>query len=91
MAQIQLELFYDYRTNVAAFPDWQKYLSANEPPLLVVWGKYDPTFVLREVEAYKRDVREAEVQVLEAGHFALDESVDEIAGIMRRFLAKTLP
>jgi pimeloyl-ACP methyl ester carboxylesterase len=87
IAEIQVELFYDYRTNVAAFPDWQKYLSLNKPPLLVVWGKYDPVFVLREVDAYKRDVPDAEIHVLDAGHFALDESVDEIAGIMRRFLA----
>lgn len=58
--------------------------------MLVVWGKYDPSFALPEAEAYKREVPDAEVHVFEAGHFALDESVDEIAAIMRHFLAKTL-
>ena len=90
IAQIQVELFYDYRTNVAAYPAWQDYLRKHRPPLLVVWGKYDPGFALPEVEAYKREVPDAEVHILEAGHFALDESVDEIAAIMRPFLAKTL-
>lgn len=90
IAQIQVELFYDYRTNVAAYPAWQDYLRKHRPPLLVVWGKYDPGFALPEAEAYKREVPDAEVHILEAGHFALDESVAEIAAIMRPFLAKTL-
>jgi pimeloyl-ACP methyl ester carboxylesterase len=88
IAQIQVELFYDYRTNVAAYPAWQDYLRKYKPPLLVVWGRYDPSFALPEAEAYKREVPDAEVHVLEAGHFALDEAVDEIAGIMRPFLEK---
>jgi pimeloyl-ACP methyl ester carboxylesterase len=88
IAQIQTELFYDYRTNVAAYPAWQDYLRKYKPPLLVVWGKYDPSFALLEAEAYKREVPDADVHVLEAGHFALDEAVDEIAAIMRPFLEK---
>ena len=88
IAQIQVELFYDYRTNVAAYPAWQDYLRKYKPPMLVVWGKYDPSFALPEAEAYKREVPDAEVHVLEAGHFALDEAVDEIATLMRPFLEK---
>ena len=89
IAQIQVELFYDYRTNVAAYPAWQDCLSKYKPPMLVVWGKYDPSFALPEAVAYKREVPDAEVHVLAAGHFALDEAVDEIAAIMRSFLEKS--
>ena len=58
--------------------------------MLVVWGKYDPSFALPEAEAYKREIPGAEVHVLEAGHFALDEAVDQVAAFMRIFLVKTL-
>jgi len=90
IAEIQVDLFYDYQSNVAAFPVWQDYLRKHKPPMLVVWGKYDPTFAFPEVAAYSRDVPGAEIHVLEAGHFALDEAVDEVAALMRPFLAKTL-
>lgn len=86
--QIQSDLFYDYRTNVAAYPAWQAWLRRHRPPLLVVWGRYDPSFALGGAEAYRRDVPDARVHVLEAGHFALDEGVDEVATLMRDFLAK---
>lgn len=88
IAQIQVDLFYNYRTNVAAYPAWQVYFRKYKPPMLVVWGKYDASFALPEAEAYKRDVPNAEVHILEAGHFALDEAVDEIAANMRTFLKK---
>jgi pimeloyl-ACP methyl ester carboxylesterase len=58
--------------------------------MLVIWGKYDPAFALPEVDAYKRDVPGTEVHVLEAGHFAMDEAVDDVAALMRAFMAKTL-
>jgi len=90
IAQIQVDLFYDYQTNVALYPSWQDYLRQHRPPLLVVWGKYDPSFALPEAAAYKRDVPTAEIHILDAGHFALDEAVDEVAALMRPFLAKTL-
>ena len=86
--QIQSDLFYDYRTNVASYPAWQDWLRAHRPPLLVLWGKYDPSFETAEATAYLRDVPEAEVHILNAGHFALDEAVDEIAALTRRFLAR---
>lgn len=86
--EIQADLFYDYRTNVASYPAWQAWLRAHKPPLLVVWGKYDPSFETAEATAYLRDVPEAEVHILDAGHFALDEAVDDIAVLMRRFLLR---
>jgi pimeloyl-ACP methyl ester carboxylesterase len=89
-ADIQTDLFYDYRTNVASYPKWQAWLQATQPPLLVVWGRYDPSFELSEPEAYRRDVPTADVHVLDAGHFALDTAADEIADLIRRFMA-TLP
>lgn len=82
----QADLFYDYRTNVAAHPAWQAWLRAHHPPTLVVWGRYDPSFDIAEVAALRRDVPVAEVHVLDAGHFALDEAVDDIAALMRPFL-----
>ena len=74
--QIQSDLFYDYQTNVAAYPTWQAWLREHRPPMLVVWGKWDPSFAVGGALAYKRDVPDAEVHILEAGHFALDEKLD---------------
>ncbi|MGO4123070.1 alpha/beta fold hydrolase [Inquilinus sp. YAF38] len=87
-ADIQIELFYDYRNNVASYPAWQAWLRENQPPMLVLWGKYDPSFELSEPDAYKRDVPAAEVHVLEGGHFALDTAADEIVELMDAFLKK---
>lgn len=85
-AGIQSDLFYDYRTNVEAYPRWQAWLRENQPRLLVLWGWYDLSFELSEPEAYRRDVPDAEVHILAAGHFALDTAADEIAGLVRGFL-----
>jgi pimeloyl-ACP methyl ester carboxylesterase len=81
-------LLYDYRTNVAAYPAWQAWLRQHKPPTLVVWGRYDSSFISPGAEAYKRDVPNAEIHLLDAGHFALDERVDEIAALMLEFLPK---
>lgn len=86
--QIQADLFFDYQSNVAAYPLWQEWLKRHHPALLVLWGKYDPSFALPEAEAYKRDVPNAEVHILDAGHFALDEKVDEAAILIRAYLEK---
>jgi pimeloyl-ACP methyl ester carboxylesterase len=85
-ADIQTDLFYDYRTNVDAYPKWQAWLRATQPQLLVLWGKYDPSFEVSEPEAYRRDVPKAEVHVLDAGHFALDTAADQIAELIRSFM-----
>jgi pimeloyl-ACP methyl ester carboxylesterase len=86
--QIQSDLFFDYQTNVANYSSWQAWLKQHHPPLLVLWGRYDPSFALTEAQAYRRDVPNAEIHVLNAGHFALDEKVDEAAGLIRDFLEK---
>jgi len=86
-ADIQSDLFYDYRTNVAAYPKWQAWMREKKPRLLVLWGKYDLSFDPSEPEAYRRDVPTAEVHVLDAAHFALDTHADQIAALVRAFLA----
>jgi pimeloyl-ACP methyl ester carboxylesterase len=85
-ADIQTELFYDYRTNVASYPNWQVWLRKRQPDLLVLWGKHDPSFDISEPEAYRHDVPGAHVHILEAGHFALDTAAAECATLIREFL-----
>ena len=87
-AQIQSDLFYDYRTNVEAYPKWQAWMQKTQPRLLVVWGKHDLSFDGGEPERYRKDVPNAEVHVLDAGHFALDTKADEIAAMVRAFMNK---
>jgi pimeloyl-ACP methyl ester carboxylesterase len=85
-AQIQSDLFYDYRTNVDAYPKWQAWMQKTQPRLLVLWGKHDLSFDPGEPERYRKDVPQAQVHVLEAGHFALDTKPDEIAALIRQFM-----
>src|SRR4029079_1211011 len=80
-ADIQGDLFYDYRTNVDAYPKWQTWMHEKQPRLLVIWGKYDRSFELSEPEAYRRDVPSAQVHVLAARHFALDTRDYELAAL----------
>jgi len=84
--QIQSDLFYDYRTNVEAYPEWQAWMQKTQPKLLVIWGKHDLSFDLGEPERYRKDVPNAEIHVLDAGHFALDTKADEIADLVRDFM-----
>jgi pimeloyl-ACP methyl ester carboxylesterase len=88
--EIQLDLFYDYRTNVADYPVWDAWLRQHQPATLVIWGKYDPSFLVAETEAYQRDLPKAEVHILDAGHFASYEQPDEIARLIGDFLERTL-
>lgn len=88
--RIQADLFYDYQTNVASYPTWQAWLREHRPPMLVVWGRYDPSFTVAGATAYKRDVPDAELHILDAGHFAMDEALDQIARLVRDFLGKRL-
>src|SRR6202789_2862980 len=85
-AQIQSDLFYDYRTNVEGYPKWQAGMQNTRPKLLVLWGKHDLSFDSGEPERYRKDVPNAEVHVLDAGHFALDTKADEIAELVRQFM-----
>jgi pimeloyl-ACP methyl ester carboxylesterase len=84
-ADIQSDLFYDYRTNVEAYPKWQDWMRERQPRLLVIWGKHDPSFDISEPEAYRRDVPGAQVHILDAGHFALDTAADRIAALIEGF------
>jgi pimeloyl-ACP methyl ester carboxylesterase len=86
--EIQADLLYDYRTNVASYPAWQAWLREHRPPTLVAWGANDPSFIAAGGEAYKRDLPGAEIHLLDAGHFAFDEKNDEIAGLILAFMAK---
>jgi pimeloyl-ACP methyl ester carboxylesterase len=83
---IQVELFYDYRTNVDNYPKWQAWMQKNQPKLLVIWGKYESSFDPSEPEAYRRDVPSAEVHIVDGGHFALDTAADEIAALVAQFM-----
>lgn len=86
--EIQGALLYDYRTNVASYPAWQAWLREHKPPTLVVWGRHDPSFVAAGAEAFKRDLPDADIHLLDAGHFGLDEKNDEIASLILGFMAK---
>jgi len=85
-AQIQSNLFYDYRTNVENYPKWQAWMQKTQPRLLVIWGRHDLSFDPGEPERYRKDVPQAQVHVLDAGHFALDTKADEIASLVGQFM-----
>jgi pimeloyl-ACP methyl ester carboxylesterase len=86
----QLDLFGDYKSNVALYPTFQKYFRDHQPPLLAVWGKNDPFFLPAGAEAFKRDIPQAEVRFYPTGHFALETHCEEIAQTIRDFLDRIL-
>ena len=86
--EIQLDLFGDYKTNVALYPTFQSYFRRYKPPLLAAWGKNDPFFLPAGAEAFKRDISNAEVRFFNTGHFALESHCDEIAAVIRDFLLR---
>jgi pimeloyl-ACP methyl ester carboxylesterase len=83
--QVQMELFYDYRTNVALYPQWQKFLHKHQPKTLIFWGQDDIFFTREGGEAYLKDLPNAEMYRLDSGHFAVEDCLDEIASNIRRF------
>lgn len=83
---IQLDLFLDYASNVKLYPRWQQYFREAKPPLLAVWGKFDPFFIPAGAEAFKKDIPNATVNFLPTGHFALETHLEEIVATMRPFL-----
>lgn len=87
---IQLDLIRDYRSNVALYPEFQAYFRAHRPPLLATWGRHDPAFIPAGARAHKRDLPDAEVHLLDAGHFALETHAGEIATLIRDFLGRVL-
>jgi len=90
LADVQLDLILDYRSNVALYPDFQRSLREHKPPVLAVWGRNDPFFLPAGAEAFRRDVPDAEVHLLDTGHFAIETHSDEIARLMRDFLGRKL-
>ena len=85
-AAVMLDLFYDYQSNVAAYPAWQEYMRVNRPPLLIAWGQNDAFFPVAGARAYLTDVPDAELHLFDTGHFATATHSVEIAGLMRTFL-----
>ena len=88
--EIQLDLFYDYRTNIPLYPRWQEAMRNHQPPMLAVWGRNDEIFVAQGAEAFQRDLPDAEIHLLDTGHFALETHGDEIASFIRNFLARVV-
>jgi pimeloyl-ACP methyl ester carboxylesterase len=88
--EIQLDLFLSYGSNPLLYPNWQAYFRKHQPPVLIVWGKNDQVFPAAGAEPYKRDLKNLEFHLLDAGHFALETNGDEIAGLTRGFLGKHL-
>lgn len=85
----QLALAYDYRSNLAAYPDWQAWLRAHRPPTLITWGTGDPFFPEPGARAYLRDLPDAELHLFPTGHFALEDHLPEIAPLIADFLDRT--
>ena len=85
--EIQLDLFLDYANNVKLYPKFHEYFRAFTPPLLAIWGRYDPYFIPAGAQAFQRDIPSAAVQLLDTGHFALETHLEVIADAMRDFLA----
>ncbi len=83
--EIQLDLFHDFRTNLARCDRWQSYLRAHRPPTLVLWGRHDPIYGVAGAEAFRRDLPETEVHLLDTGHFALEEDAEPAARHIRAF------
>jgi pimeloyl-ACP methyl ester carboxylesterase len=89
--EIQLDLFYDYRTNVTLYPDFQNFFRTRKPPTLIVWGANDEIFPAAGATAYLRDNPQAELHLIDSGHFALEDRGYEIIPLIRDFLGRTLP
>ena len=86
--EVQLDLFGDYKTNVALYPTFQQYFRTSRPPFLAIWGKNDPFFLPPGAEAFKRDIPNATVKFLDTGHFALETHASEIAAAIREFFPR---
>jgi pimeloyl-ACP methyl ester carboxylesterase len=88
MAELQLDLFDDYKSNIALYPVFQEYFRTRKPPFLAAWGRNDPFFLPPGAEAFKRDIPDAVVRFFDTGHFALETHAAEIAALIREFLPR---
>jgi pimeloyl-ACP methyl ester carboxylesterase len=84
--EIQLQLFYDYKSNPPLYPQWQEYFRKYQPPTLVVWGRNDVIFTMEGAIPYQRDLKNVQIHLLNTGHFALEEEGELIAELILRFL-----
>jgi pimeloyl-ACP methyl ester carboxylesterase len=89
--RINLDLFYDYRTNVPLYPAWQRFLRERQPKTIIFWGQDDLFFTPAGGEAYLTDLPNAELHRLDAGHFAVEDHLDYIADRMHRFYDQQVP
>src|SRR5687768_10965871 len=89
-AEIQLDLFYDYRTNLELYPRVHTFFREHQPPTLIVWGANDQIFPADGARAYLKDLPKAELHLLDTGHFALEDKGDEISALMLDFFDRTL-
>jgi len=90
MGDIHTTLFYDYRNNVASYPKWQAWLRQTKPPMQVVWGRYDLSFMVEGAQGFGRDNPNCETHILDAGHFPMDEKPDEVCALHLDFLSRHL-
>ena len=88
--EIQMDLFYDYRTNLLLYPRFQEYLVSSGVPVLAVWGSNDPIFVPAGAEGFRKHVKDLEIHYLNASHFALETNEEKVAKLMLTFLSKRL-
>jgi pimeloyl-ACP methyl ester carboxylesterase len=88
---IQVQLFQDYQNNIDAYPKWQAFLRERQPPTLIVWGKLDPAFIAAGASAYLKDLPKAELVLLDAGHFAVEEQPVPIAQHITKFMMSLPP
>jgi pimeloyl-ACP methyl ester carboxylesterase len=85
---VQLDLLHDYKSNLALYDGWHEYFRRSQPPTLILWGKNDPFFTVEGAKAYQRDLPRAELNLLDTGHFALEEEGDFIAERIKAFLTE---
>jgi len=85
-AAIQLDLLYNYQSNVALYDNWHEYFRNHQPRILILWGKNDPFFTVEGAQAYRKDIPKAELHLIDTGHFALEDLGGFIAERIRRFL-----
>jgi pimeloyl-ACP methyl ester carboxylesterase len=89
--KIQVQLFQDYQTNIDLYPAWQTLMRERQFPALIVWGRNDPAFISAGAEAYLRDLPKAELHLIDAGHFAVEEQSGVVAEHVLRFMQKNAP
>jgi pimeloyl-ACP methyl ester carboxylesterase len=89
--EIQADLIYDYQTNIAAYPAWQAWLRSHQLPTLVIWGQYDLAFTVPGAKAFRRDLPDAKIALLEGGHFVMDTRLDDVAMLTASFIEEHKP